>query len=189
MRLLTGSAIALLGLLLVPGLAGASHGGAGGGRDFAVGAGTFGDPQQPTSVQRVDFAASGGPSPLPVTGHFRAGGAFDLFGISEFQQEGPVTCLVVVGDHQARLVYPIKQARPGMNEDREVLIFIEDNGPPQNGQPTDKLGFVLLPVDEDPEEDPPSEQDTECFLLPFPLPAPLTPFTPEKGNFTVHQAP
>ena|SRR5215211_5032587 len=183
MRLFTGAAIALLGLLLLPGIAGASHAsGAGGPQDFAVGGGTFGNPS--TGVQHVDFAASGGPSPSePVTGHFRAGGAFDPLGITEFQQEGPVTCLVVQG-HEARLVYPIKHATPPTNEDAEVLIFIRDNGPPpENGQPRDQLGFVLLP-DESTDEDPPSEQDSECIP-----PVNLALSEVQEGNFTVHDAP
>jgi hypothetical protein len=174
--------------VLVPGLAGASHGsGSGGTRDFAVGSGTTGDQSEPTGVQHVDFAASGGPTGDndgdPVVGHFRAGGAFDQAGATEFQQEGPVTCLVVEGN-QARLVYPLKHATPEANEASEVLIFLEDNGAPQNGQPTDELGFVLLP-DETPEDDPPTEQDSECVA------PPVTPtlFTLDSGNFTIHDAP
>jgi hypothetical protein len=191
-RVVTAAAIALFTLLLVPGLAGGSHGsGSGGPRDFAVGGGTTGTPTDPTGVQHVDFAASGGPTTFdpftgiggePVTGHFRAGGAFDQAGLTEFQQEGPVTCLVVDGN-RARLVYPNKHA-PEMNEALEVLIFLEDNGPPENGQPTDKIGFALL-LDESPDDDPPSEQDSECVM------PPVTPtlFVLQKGNFTIHDAP
>jgi hypothetical protein len=184
----------VLTLALAPAVAGASHaGGSGGPRDFAVGGGTTGTPSDPTAVQHVDFAASGGPTtfdPLfgfggdPVTGHFRAGGAFDQLGLTEFQQEGPVTCLVVDGNH-ARLVYPNKQATPAEPlASLEVLIFVEDNGPPVNGEPTDEIGFVLLP-DEDPDDDPPSEQDSECVLPP----ETPTMFTLKKGNITIHDAP
>lgn len=192
-RLLTAAAVALLSSLLVPGLASASHGsGPGGPRDFAVGGGTTGDPSDPTGVQHVDFAASGGPTTFdpfagiggdPVTGHFRAGGEFDQAGVTEFQQEGPVTCLVVEGN-RARLVYPNKQAAPQANEALEVLIFLEDNGRPENGQPSDRIGFALLP-DETPDDDPASEQDSECVV------PPVTPtlFTLQKGNFTIHDAP
>ena len=195
-RALALAALAMLTALLAPGLAAASHtSGPGGGRDFAVGGGTTGSPSDPTGVQHVDFAASGGPTLLdplavppiggePVTGHFRAGGEFDQGGLTEFQQEGPVTCLVVDGN-EARLVYPNKQATPDGNEALEVLIFLEDNGRPENGEPRDRLGFALLP-DETPEEDPPSEQDSECAAPPVLTPA-LFPL--QKGNFTIHDAP
>jgi hypothetical protein len=201
--------IALFTLLLFPALAGASHGsGDGGPTDFAVGGGTTGSPQ--TGVQHVDFAAMGGPTTLidpsnplagisgePVTGHFRAGGEFDPAGLTGFQQEGPVTCLVVDGN-RAQLVYPVKQATtemPGGSEgleESEVLIFLEDNGPPVNGEPKDRIGFVLLPdetpaplVDESPHDDPPSEQDHECVA---PTGSP-TFVTLQKGDFNIHEGP
>jgi hypothetical protein len=188
------AAIAALTLALAPALAGASHaGGSGGSRDFAVGGGTTGTPSDPTGVQHVDFAASGGPTtfdPLfgfggdPVTGHFRAGGAFDQAGATEFQQEGPVTCLVVSGN-RAQLVYANKQATPAETlEPLEVLIFLEDNGPPVNGQPVDRIGFVLLP-DDSPDDDSQSEQDFGCIA---PQVAPPM-FTLTKGNITIHDAP
>jgi hypothetical protein len=196
-RAVTAAAIAMFTLLLVPGLAAGSHGsGPGGPRDFAVGGGTTGTPSDPTGVQHVDFAASGGPTTFDpftgfggdrVTGHFRAGGAFDQDGVlTEFQQEGPVTCLVVEGN-SAQLVYPNKHATPEGNENLEVLIFLEDKGEPKNGQPSDEIGFALLP-DESPDDDPSSEQDSECAVPPVP---PVTPafFTLEKGNITIHDAP
>ena len=190
---LTAAAMALFAVLLAPGSAAASHaGGAGGTRDFAVGGGTLGTPSDPTGVQHVDFAASGGPTTFdpfsgiggePVTGHFRAGGAFDQAGLTEFHQEGPVTCLVVSGN-TAKLVYPNKHATPEQNANLEVIFFAEDNGQPQNGQGVDRIGFLLWP-DETPEDDPPSEQDHECVI------PPVTPamFTLEKGNITIHDAP
>jgi hypothetical protein len=36
-----------------------------------------------------------------VTGHFRAGGEFHQGGLTRFQQEGPVTCLVVEGNRES----------------------------------------------------------------------------------------
>jgi hypothetical protein len=184
-RALTAAAIALLAFLLLPAAAGAA-------RDFAAGGGTTGTPSDPTGVQHVDFAASGGPTTFdpfgafggaPVTGHFRAGGAFDQAGLSQFQQEGPVTCLVVEGT-RARLVYPNKNATPDGNAALEVLIFLEDNGGPRNGQPADRIGFVLLP-DETPDDDPPSEQDSECVVPP----EEPTMVTLAKGNITIRDAP
>jgi hypothetical protein len=193
-RVLAAAAVAVSTLAIVPGPASGSHAsGTGESRDFAVGGGTTGTPSDPTAVQHVDFAASGGPTSFdpfsgfggdPVTGHFRAGGAFDQLGITEFQQEGPVTCLVVQGS-RAQLVYANKQATPAEPlASLEVLIFLEDNGPPVNGESTDEIGFVLLP-DEDPDDDPPTEQDSECAS---PSVAP-TMFTLEKGDLTVHDAP
>jgi hypothetical protein len=193
--------IAMLTLLLFPALAGASHrAGPGGPRDFAVGGGTTGNRSDPTGVQHVDFAASGGPTTFgpivgfgcdPVTGHFRAGGEFDRTGLREFQQGGPVTCLVVEptpDGARARLVYPLKRATASTKafsellEDSEVLIFLEDNGPPKNGRSVDKIGFELLPDALSPDEDPPSEQDSECVA-----PGPPDEFTTlTKGNFTIH---
>jgi hypothetical protein len=81
-------------------------------------------------------------------------------------------------------VYPNKQARPESLEDLEVLIFLEDNGPPKNGEPSDEIGFALLP-DESPDDDPSSEQDSECAA------PPVTPtlFILEKGNITIHDGP
>ena len=153
-------------------------------RDSAVGAGTVGSKSSPTGEQHVAFAAFGGPTTLPlafdadpVTGHFLARGDFGAPGTA-FRQEGPVTCLVVTGNH-ARLVYPNKEATPESNEVFDVVISIEDNGRPRNGQSRDRIGFLLVP-DETPTEDPPSEQDPECL---GPLPLPTSTLT--RGDFTV----
>lgn len=187
--------LALVLALAPAGVAAASHSAEGGPtRDFAVGGGFTGsESNDPAGAQHVGFAAFGGPTAFglltgdPVTGHFRAGGEFlDPQGgdneLVEFQQEGPVTCLVVDGN-RAWLVYPLKQARPEANEANEVLIFLEDNGNPQNGEPVDRIGFAVLP-DETPFDDSASEQDDECVLLPVPVTtAKLT-----RGNFVVHEA-
>jgi hypothetical protein len=195
MKRVAAAGLALLTLLLFPALAAASHGGGPGGpQDFAVGGGTTGAREDPSGVQHIDFAAKGGPTTLdpltgfggPVTGHFRAGGAFDQAGITAFQQEGPITCLVVDGN-QARLVYPVKEASAQTSEgtvlleNSEVLFFLEDNGRPENGRPVDRVGFELL-ADESPADDPPSEQDTECVA-----PTPPPTFQLTKGNLTVHE--
>jgi hypothetical protein len=90
---------------------------------------------------------------------------------------------VVDGD-QARLVYPNRHARPEANAALEVLIWLEDNGPPVNGQAVDRIAFVLIP-DETPNADPPSEQDDECVA-----PTQVPTFNPlRKGNFTIRDAP
>jgi hypothetical protein len=133
-------------------------------RDSAVGSGTTGGKSSPTGEQHVAFAAFGGPTTFdpftqaiggdPVTGHFTASGDFGS-SLTAFQQEGPVTCLAVDGN-RATLVYPNKQARPGTNEAFDTLIFLEDNGKPQNGRPRDRVGFALVP-DTTPNDDPPSD--------------------------------
>jgi hypothetical protein len=202
-RVLAATTVALSLALTAPGAATASHQGNGGPpRDFAVGGGFTGsESNDPMGAQHVGFAAHGGPTTLtgfggdPVTGHFRAGGEFlDPPGgnneVGEFQQVGPVTCLVVERDPvvpdrtRARLVYPIRQGTPEANEVNEVLIFLEDNGNPRGGQPRDRIGFAVIP-DETPDDDPPSEQDQEC-VAPVESPA-MSTLT--KGNFTIHDAP
>jgi hypothetical protein len=183
------TAVALSAVFALPGVAAASGGSP---RDSAVGSGTVGGKSSPTGEQHVAFAAFGGPTifdPLngifggdPVTGHFRAGGDFGS-PLTAFQQEGPVTCLVVEGN-QARLVYPNKQAKPEANEAFATLIFLEDNGKARNGQSRDRIGFALVP-DSTPNDDPPSEQDGECVA---PVKSP-TMMTLTKGDFTIHDAP
>ncbi len=183
------AAVALSSVLAVPSVAGASGGSP---RDSAVGSGTVGGKSSPSGEQHVAFAAFGGPTtfnPLtpiiggdPVTGHFRAGGDFGS-PMTAFQQEGPVTCLVVDGN-RARLVYPNKQAKPEANEAFDTLIFLEDNGKAHNGQSRDQVGFALVP-DSTPNNDPPSEQNAECVApLQSPVMMPLT-----QGDFTIHNAP
>ena len=195
-RALATSAVALSLALAAPAVATASHQGDGGPqRDFAVGGGFTGDQpsNNPIGAQRVGFAAFGGPTvfgPLtgfggdPVRGHFLAQGEFlDTDGnATMFQQEGPVTCLVVDGK-RARLIYPLKQARPEANEVNEVEIFLEDNGNPGGGESRDRIGFAVIP-DETPNDDPPSEQDQECAVrAESPVMSRLT-----EGNFTIHDA-
>ena len=205
-RMSATAVVAISVTLAIPGAATASHqGNAGPPRDFAVGGGFTGsESNDPMGAQHVGFAAHGGPTTFgaltgfggdPVTGHFRAGGEFlDPSGgnneVGEFQQVGPVTCLVVERDPvvpgvtRARLVYPIRQGKPEANEINEVLIFLEDNGRPDMGQPRDRIGFAVLP-DETPDSDPPSEQDQECIA---PAQSPVMS-TLTKGNFTIHDAP
>lgn len=193
--------LAIAALLVVTvalsGTASASHQGDGGPpRDFVTGGGTVGDESSaPLGEQHVAFGASGGPTTFdpitgiggdPVTGHFTAVGEFlNLPGsdATRFQQEGPVSCLVVDGN-RASLVYPVKQGRfdPAgeVNEGSDVLISLEDNGTPRKGEPRDRIGFAVL-TDETPEDDPPSEQDQECVTMQPPPTSPL-----EEGNFTIH---
>lgn len=178
---------AILATAVVSGGMAVSSAAADGPRDSVVGAGTVGDKSSLTGQQHVAFAAFGGPTTLmplvgaePITGHFLARGDFGN-PLTAFRQEGPVTCLVVSGN-TARLVYPNKQASPPSNELFDVIISIEDNGRPQGGKSRDRIGFAMVP-DETPNEDPPSERDTEC-LAPLPATSTLA-----QGDFTVNDVP
>ncbi len=142
----------------------ASHGGGGdGGRDFAVGSGA-------NEIGRVSFAAHGGPSPSePVTGHFHARG--ELPGTGEFDLEGPVTCLTVVGN-EAGLFYPVRDPDP--LEPEGVFIFLRDNGEPGKADEPDQIGFIPTSI-------------RETAVCPPVPPAELIEF--ERGNVTVHDSP
>lgn len=176
--------VAVLATTIVSSVVATSPAAAGGPRDSVVGAGTVGDKSSPTGQQHVAFAAFGGPTTLfgtePVTGHFLARGDFGS-PLTAFRQEGPVTCLVVSGN-TARLVYPNKQVSGASNDQFDVIISIEDNGRPQGGASRDRIGFAMV-LDETPDEDPPSERDTQC-LAPLPATMPLT-----RGDFTVRDVP
>jgi hypothetical protein len=188
-RLITTGGAALLSLALASTAGAAPPEGRGGPpRDAAVGAGATGSD---AGQQRIAFAAHGGPTTVgptsgtgdPVTGHFRSGGeVLELPNgqdVGEFQLEGPVTCLIVVGN-TAQLFYPVKQGRPQVTENMGVLIRLVDNGKPRGGQSTDLVGFALVP-DENPDR--PSEQDVNC-LTPFPaVTAPL-----QQGDIRVYDA-
>src|ERR671915_1863758 len=92
-RIAATAVLSLVGTLaLTAGASGSHQTGAGQGspRDFAVGTGV-------NEIGRVSFAAHGGPSPLePVTGNFHAKGVFP--GTGEFNLQGPVNCLFVIGN-------------------------------------------------------------------------------------------
>ena len=175
----------VLAVLAPAGVSSATHqenGNQGSPRDFAVGGGTSGD-------TRVAFGAHGGPSALlgggdPVTGHFRSGGSVLGAGPddpTEFQLEGPVTCLNVKGK-QARLIYPVKRGSPEDMEQSEIFIFLEDNRKPgEADRRKDRVGFKILD-DETPNDDPPSEQDEECDTGDMGATSEL-----EKGDITVHE--
>jgi hypothetical protein len=159
-RVVTAMTVALL--VGAPATALATHSRTdGGGRDFAVGTGV-------NEIGHISFAAHGGPSPTePVTGHFHARG--ELPGTGEFDLEGPVTCLTVVGN-EAGLFYPVRDPDP--LEPEGVFIFLRDNGPPSGEQP-DQVGFIPTTI-------------TDTSLCP-PLPAEVLDL--EHGNITVHDSP
>ena len=93
----------------------------------------------------------------------------------EFDLEGPVTCLTVVGNpagpDEAGLFYPVRDPDP--NEPHGVFIFLRDNGNPAQGDPPDQIGFapIVSPITEPP----------GCPAAPQGAVADL-----ERGNITIH---
>jgi hypothetical protein len=91
-------------------------------------------------------ASAGGALPSSSvigSGHFiETGGPFELSvnARGEFQVEGPVTCMVVVGN-RASIKYRFRRSSgPGAPpQDGGVQVYIEDNGKPQNGVPVDRV--------------------------------------------------
>jgi hypothetical protein len=132
-------------------------------RDFAIGTGLG-------SIGRVSFAAHGGPVADPVTGFFHAKGEVieGLFG--EFDLQGPVTCLHVIGK-TAGLFYPVRDPDP--TEPNGVFVYFADNGNGEAGDTPDGISFAPLEVGEE-IPDP---------LTCAPLPA---PFDLARGNITIH---
>jgi hypothetical protein len=204
--------IALMSFLLAPAASIASHQGGGGPRDFAVGGGSnsnelggsthlafaahrgapgfsglvpagddllsfqgFEDAAQ--AVAQVDQSGEG------ATGDVRAKGDLDGDGpLSPFKLEGPVTCLTVVGN-RASIFYEFRHAEPSFLEGGGIQIFIEDNGPPVNGQSVDGSAF-LPPIPGPPPGAPPFEGPTVC------PPPPTEGYDQnDSGNFLVHDAP
>jgi hypothetical protein len=174
---------ATAGALLAPATPiGAQSGPGGPNHDFAVGAGkgTF---------------VTGGPAALRVSGHSDPGGADptghvrakgDLDGdagpLEPFGLEGEVTCLRVEGN-RAAIKYRFKHAQGSADpalQDGGVQIFLEDNGPPQGGQPVDRTAF-----------DPPQTAETfETNATACDDPTNRPDYdTIDSGNFTVHEAP
>jgi hypothetical protein len=192
----------VLAVLAPAGVSSATHqenGNQGSPRDFVVGGGTIGSNNGTIfGATQVAFGAQGGPTMVdrsqdpevifgdPVTGHFRSGGELlDPQGgtnPTEFQLEGPVTCLNVKGN-EARLIYPVKRGSSELMEQSEIFIFLKDNRKPgEADRPKDTVGFKIL-EDETPEDDPPSERDGECDTDDMGATSNL-----EKGDITVHEA-
>ena len=91
------------------------------------------------------FIETGGPFELTVNargespfaqGHVRGSGDY----VGAFEVEGPVTCMLVVGN-RASIKYRFRRsAGPGAPpQNGGVQVYIEDNGKPQSGQPVDRV--------------------------------------------------
>jgi hypothetical protein len=118
------------------------------------------------------------------TGHEVAKGDLDgpLGPLEPFMFEGPVTCLTVVGNH-ASFFYEFKHAEPQHFEGGGIQVYVEDNGPPANGQSVD--GFSFDPPIPGPGPGlPPIEGPTVC------PPPPLAGYLQmASGNLIVRDAP
>jgi hypothetical protein len=209
---MTRSLGAFVGLMLLafPAAAGGSHGG-GGPRDFTVGGGTntnelggrvqigfaahrgapgfaglvpsgeellrVGDFAGPaTSVTEIAHIGAG------ATGHEVAKGDLDGDGpLPPFKFEGPVTCLTV-DRSRASFFYEFKHAEPVVFEGGGIQVYVEDNGPPWNGQGIDATAFDP-PIPGPGPGMPPLEGPTVC-----PPPRPGGYDRQESGNLVVHDA-
>lgn len=118
-----------------------------------------------------------------ATGHEVAKGDLDGPGpLEPFMFEGPVTCLTVVGNH-ASFFYEFKHAEPPQYEGGGIQVYVEDKGPPVNGQSVD--GFSFDPPIPGPGAGlPPIEGPTVC------PPPPLAGYLHmASGNLIVRDAP
>jgi hypothetical protein len=135
----TGAVLGIVSVVavLLPASSVGSHSGPGGSnREFAVGAAknTF---FQAFGPNHLMVSAHRDPAGGDPTGHVRAKGDIDGPGPMEpFAFEGEVTCVRVEGN-RAAIKYRFKHAE-GSGEPFEgggVQVFVEDNGPPNQGQP------------------------------------------------------
>ncbi|MFN2616225.1 MAG: hypothetical protein ABR581_03780 [Thermoleophilaceae bacterium] len=160
------ASVVLGGALMWPAAAGAAGG------DFAVGGGTNG-------FFQIGVSAHSGPNGEDPSGFVsarsRPNGGFPV----PFRFGGHVTCLVVSGNH-ASIKYRFDHSDDPTLEGGGIQIFIEDNGPPQNGQSADGTSF-LAPMTKEAFE---ASQPGVC------APPPPAGYTQgESGNFVVHDEP
>jgi hypothetical protein len=209
---LAGFVLALVAGLALPATSGATHQPNGGGpRDFTVGGGWFSLPTG-GSVHIAFAAHIGGPGfegLLPsgddlllfqdfagaaedvgqmtqvgegATGHETATGDLDGTGpLPPFRQQGPVTCLTVVGN-RASFFYEFEHAEPSELEGGGIQVYVEDNGPPVNGQTVDGITFDP-PIPGPPAGMPPLAGPTVC-----PPPRLAGYVQGDSGNIIVHDA-
>ena len=134
-------AVAALGVVAGGGAAAAAGSGAG---DLATGSSVnqFPTPTGP-GFARLDVAAHSGPTGLDPRGNVHAKGTIGFPG-TEFEVQGPVTCLRVDGN-RAAIKYRFKTATGSAApfQGGGVEVFVEDNGEPRGGQPVDRNAFRL----------------------------------------------
>ena len=150
------------GALLVPSAAAANG-------DYAVGGGTNG-------FFQLGVSAHSGPSGEDpggfVSARSRPNGGFPV----PFRFGGHVTCLRVDGN-LASIKYRFDHDADPTMKDGGIQIFVEDNGPPQNGQSVDQTSF----------EAPLNQQAFEASQPSVCTDPHLAAYTPsETGNLIVH---
>jgi hypothetical protein len=117
-----------------------------------------------------------------VSGHETALGDLDGAGpLPSFRQHGPITCLTVIGN-RASFFYEFKDADPPELEGGGIQVYVEDNGPPVNGQTVDGITFDP-PIPGPPAGLPPLEGPTVC-----PPPRLAGYVQGDSGNLIVHDA-
>jgi hypothetical protein len=128
-------------LLVLDGVAGASHGPGDGPRIFGVGSG---ENQFLIAIGEARLSVASHLDRLGrPNGHVHAQGEPDDAGPFEsFSLEGPVTCIRVSGN-RAAIKYRFKHAEGSAEpfQGGGVQIFLEDNGDPRNGIAVDKTAF------------------------------------------------
>jgi hypothetical protein len=116
---------------------------ASGNRDFAVGAGTNQFFLGTVGDAHFAFSAHSDPIGLSPQGHVVAKGDPDGVGpLPPFTAQGEVTCLRVVGNRASfkwRFERATGTAEPFAGGG--VQSFVEDNGPPRDGQPVDRAAL------------------------------------------------
>jgi hypothetical protein len=179
-RLFACLVLALLSLLALPAVSGASHSTkkSGGHRDFTIGAGLQSLPLGGSESFRFDAYADG----RGVRGYEVANGDLDGAGpLPPFMFSGPVTCLAVVGN-RASFFYEFESAEPSFFQGGGVQVYVEDNGAPLDGQPVDGTAFDA-PIPGPGPGLPPLEGPTVC------PPPRLTGYDVlESGDAVVHDA-
>jgi hypothetical protein len=147
--------------LLAPPVAAASG-------DYAVGGGTNG-------LFQLGVSAHSGPSGEDpggfVSARSRPNGGFP----APFRFGGHVTCLKVDGN-RASIKYRFDHDADPTMKDGGIQIFVEDNGPPQNGHNVDRTSFQA----------PLNQQEFEATQPSLCLDPNLAAYTPsETGNIVV----
>jgi hypothetical protein len=167
-RISWAAMVALGGALLAPSVAAANG-------DYAVGGGTNG-------FFQLGLSAHSGPSGEDpggfVSARSRPNGDFPVTGEFPvpFRFGGHVTCLTVDGS-RASIKYRFDHDADPTMKDGGIQIFVEDNGPPQNGHNVDRTAFEL-PMNQ-------AEFElTDPSLCGNPNVAAYTPS--ETGNIIVH---
>jgi hypothetical protein len=133
-------------------------------------------PRRRPPVLRRSLAVNGRGEGPSAQGYVRGSGSY----VDAFEVEGPITCMLVVGNRSS-IKYRFRRASgPGAPpQNGGVQVYVEDNGKAQNGQPVDRVAT------EPPQ--PPGVFDAAAGVCTDPTLNPA--WTPlESGDFTVRDA-